>query len=121
MADYVVPSHASAASRAWLEHLLADYEWSPSEWRLALLAADAFDRAATARRTLNREGLTIVSPRGEVKVHPLVLVSRDSAALAARLVAQLGLDQDDEPASRVDRRYAHSKHVPRPDGRRRAA
>jgi phage terminase small subunit len=103
MADHVIPSHVSRPSREWLDHLLADFDWSPSEWRLALLAAETFDRAATARRALNREGLTITSPRGEVKPHPCVLIARDSTALAARLVAQLGLDaqdddEDDAPA-----------------------
>jgi phage terminase small subunit len=103
MADHAIPRHVSRASRSWLEHLLADFTWTPSEWRLAILAAETFDRAATARRSLSREGLTITSPRGEVKPHPCVPIVRDATALAARLVAQLGLDvqEDDEDESPV--------------------
>jgi hypothetical protein len=106
MADHIIPGHVSRPSRAWLEHLLDDYEWAPSAWRLAVLAAEAFDRAQTARRALGRDGLTIVSPRGEMKPHPCVLIARDSSALYSKLVAQLGLDQDDgDDAPRLDRRF----------------
>lgn len=103
-AAHDVPSYLAAGSRRWLQHLLDEYEFSPSEWRLAILAAECFDRAATARRLLSREGLTITSPRGEQKSHPAVVIARDAAALYSKLVAQLGLDQDpddeDEPQMR---------------------
>ena len=45
MPEHSIPGHVSASSKAWLAHLLDEYDFSPSEWRLALLAADAFDRA----------------------------------------------------------------------------
>ncbi|HWK26350.1 MAG TPA: P27 family phage terminase small subunit [Solirubrobacter sp.] len=98
-ARQAIPGHLSKPSQRWLRGLRDDYdEWSPSEWRLAILAAESWDRNATARRQLGREGLTIVSPRGEVKPHPAVVIARDAAAAYARFVAQLGLDQaDDEP------------------------
>jgi len=101
MTDLAVPGHLSRSSREWLAHLLDEHDWTPSEWRLCVLAAETFDRAQTARRTLNREGLTIISPRGEPKPHPCVIIARDSTALYAKLVGQLGLDQqaedEDEP------------------------
>jgi hypothetical protein len=81
--DHAVPRHLGAPSRAWLRHLLDAYTFSPSEWSLAVLAAEARDRAATARRQLGREGLTIVSPFGELKPHPRCHRSRLDGALLA--------------------------------------
>jgi phage terminase small subunit len=116
-----VPSHLAAPTRRWAQHLLGEYPWTPSEWRLVILAAETYDRAATARRTLQREGLTITSPRGELKPHPCVLIARDSTALFSKLLAQLGIDQgdDDDEAPRVDRRYSQHKHVARQPAERK--
>jgi hypothetical protein len=67
-----------------------------------VLAAEARDRASTARRTLQR-GLTIATPilskKGDVigeriAAHPAAAIARDSTALYSRLVAQLGLDDE---------------------------
>src|SRR4051794_32240918 len=90
--DHTIPRHLTAMTRAWLRHLLGTYSFSPSEWSLAVLGAEARDRAATARRQLGREGLTIVSRFGELKPHPCVAIARDSTALYSRLLAQLDLD-----------------------------
>jgi P27 family predicted phage terminase small subunit len=105
MPDLTVPSHLSTSSRSWLQGLLEEYDFTLSEWRLALLAAEAFDRAQTARRQLGREGLTIESPRGDLKPHPATVIARDSAALYSKLVAQLGLDDEpeEEPTGPVRR------------------
>jgi phage terminase small subunit len=110
MADHAIPGYLARPSRAWLGHLLDEYEWTQSEWRLAVLAAETYDRAQTARRTLSREGLTILSPRGEIKPHPCVVIARDSTALFSKLVAQLGLDDESEDAApKLDRRNASNK------------
>lgn len=98
-----VPRHLLADSRAWLRHLAEAYDFSPTEWSLAVLAAETRDRASTARRTLNREGLTVTTPilskRGEVvgqriAAHPAVGIARDMTSLYSRLVGQLGLDAE---------------------------
>ena len=36
MPEHSIPGHVSASSKAWLAHLLDEYDFSPSEWRLAL-------------------------------------------------------------------------------------
>jgi hypothetical protein len=92
--DPDIPRHIAAPSREWLRHLRETFAFSPSEWSLALLAAETRDRAATARRQLGREGLTIVNRFGEVKPHPCVTIARDATALYARLLAQLDLDDE---------------------------
>jgi hypothetical protein len=103
MPAHAVPRYLGAYSRAWLRHLTESYDFTPTEWALAVLAAEARDRASTARRTLGREGLTITAPimskKGEkvgerITAHPAAAIARDSAALFSRLVAQLGLDDE---------------------------
>lgn len=99
--DRSPPRYLCQRSRAWLRHLASTYQFSPSEWNLAVLAAEAWDRAQTARRQLGREGLTVRTPalnkRGEVvgeriAAHPLVAVAKEAAAAHASLVHQLQLD-----------------------------
>lgn len=98
-----IPRYLSAASRGWLRHLADDYDFTHSEWGLAVAAAETRDRAQTARRLLAREGLTITTPilskKGEVvgeriAAHPAAAIARDSVALFARIVGQLGLDSE---------------------------
>jgi hypothetical protein len=102
-----VPRYLSTPSRAWLRHLADDYDWTPTEWGLAVLATETRDRASTARRTLQRAGLTIATPilskKGDVigeriAAHPAAAIARDSTALYSRLVAQLGLDDENGDA-----------------------
>jgi P27 family predicted phage terminase small subunit len=105
MPVHAVPRYLGAPSRAWLRHLTESYDFTPTEWRLLTLAAEAFDRAQTARRTLHREGLTLTVPvlskKGEkvgerITAHPAAAIARDATALYSRLVAQIGLDDEGE-------------------------
>jgi hypothetical protein len=102
---HTVPRYLAAPSRAWLQHLRDEYDWTPSEWSLAVLAAEVRDRAATARRQLAREGLTTETKQGGLRPHPATIIARDSAALYSRLLGQLGLDdENDEPRPTPTRR-----------------
>lgn len=49
-----------------------------------------------ARERVSKEGLTVEGREG-LKTHPSVAIERDARAAFARLVAQLGLDDADEP------------------------
>jgi hypothetical protein len=101
---YRIPGHLTRDAQRWLRHLSDTYEWTPTTWEVALLAADARDRAAKAARTLNREGQTVTVPvvnrKGEVVAHrhakhPAADIARDAAATYSRLVAQLDLVKED--------------------------
>lgn len=98
-----IPGSLSEGSQTWLQGLRDDREFSSTEWRLALLAAEAYDRAQTARRLLAREGLTFEVTRWQgsaekgalvttVTAHPACNIARDNVATFSKLVAQLGLD-----------------------------
>jgi hypothetical protein len=98
-----IPRYLSVGSRRWLRHLAEGYGFSETEWSLAVLAAETRDRASTARRKLEREGLTIAQPilsrKGEhvgdrIIAHPAAVIAKDATALYSRLVGQLGLDAE---------------------------
>lgn len=106
MSQLHVPSHLSEGARNWIDAIREDRDWTLSQWRLVQLAAEAWDRSQTARRTLAREGMTLViwahDESGEryatsAKAHPAVPIVRDNAQLFAKLLGQLGLDREVVP------------------------
>jgi P27 family predicted phage terminase small subunit len=92
-----VPSHLGTKARAWAESVLTEAGSAASETDLKLvtLAAEALDRASTARRQIAREGITYTDRFGAPRAHPAVAIERDARAAFSRLVAQLGLDDTD--------------------------
>jgi P27 family predicted phage terminase small subunit len=99
--DFTIPQHLSAWGKNWVSGILdeAGEVITTTDFRLVILAAEASDRSTTARRQLGREGITYTDRFGSPKPHPAVSIDRDARAAFARLVAQLGLDNHDEPES----------------------
>jgi hypothetical protein len=85
------PQHLSAAMQSWWNAVVRDYELESHHLRLLELAADCWDRLATARAELLREGLTITTASG-TKQHPAVAIERDARLAFARLIRELDLD-----------------------------
>ncbi len=67
-------------------------------WQLELLesAARSTDRAETARRRIEADGLTVTDRSGAVRAHPLAAVERDARAAAVRALTALGLSDDEK-------------------------
>jgi P27 family predicted phage terminase small subunit len=99
MADFKTPSHLSAPSRAWMATILEQVGEAGTETdhKLLILAAEALDTAATARRLVSREGICVTDRFGAPKPHPAVAILRDARNSFSRIVAQLGLDVHEEP------------------------
>ncbi len=87
------PKHLSSASKRWFRSVVDEWEMSPTDVKVLVLACQALDRAEAARQTLATEGEFY---RDEIKdvirAHPAVLVARDMTTLAARLIKDLRLD-----------------------------
>ena len=83
------------AAREFVRETWRQYELSDAESRLLRLAADALDRAASAREAISRDGALLTSPRGRQYVHPAVRVEHQSATRFAALCRVLRLDQED--------------------------
>jgi phage terminase small subunit len=85
------PAHLSEAAKAWIRQLEAAYELEPEKQQLALTAANALDRAETARQRVESDGAFIEDRFGQVKPHPGVAVERDARAAFVRTVRALDL------------------------------
>jgi phage terminase small subunit len=90
------PAHLQPDTAAWFDSVLADFVLEPHQVRILTLAGEAWDRCVEARQRIAKEGLTVEGREG-LKTHPCVAIERDARAAFARLVAQLGLDDADEP------------------------
>lgn len=96
-----VPSHLGAPSSRWATEVLdvVGDDATETEIKLVILAAEALDRASSARRLIQREGITYTDRFGAPRQHPAVSIERDARAAFARIVAQLGLDSTDDTAA----------------------
>jgi P27 family predicted phage terminase small subunit len=85
------PAHLSEEMQAWWRAVLAEYELEPHHILLLRVACDAHDRLREAQDVLAREGLTIETSTGQ-KMHPAVLIERDSRTAFVRTIRELDLD-----------------------------
>ncbi len=100
-----IPSHLGARASAWARSVLDDAGDAATEtdFKLVILGAEALDRAATARRQVEREGITYKDRFDAPRSHPAVQIARDASAAFSRIVAQLGLDNVDDGATETYR------------------
>jgi phage terminase small subunit len=93
------PGHLQAATRAWFDDVLRDYQLEPHHVRLLTLASESWDRCCQAREVLAAKGLTIDDRFGFPRARPEVAIERDSRIAFARLCRELDLDTEVSPGS----------------------
>jgi phage terminase small subunit len=93
------PGHLQAATRAWFDQVIADYELEAHHVRLLSLACESWDRCGQAREALAAGGLTVTDRFGFPRARPEVAIERDSRIAFARLCRELDLDTDAPSAS----------------------
>jgi phage terminase small subunit len=86
------PAHLSAAAQEWWRDVLRDFTPEAHHLRVLQLAAEAWDRAQSARESLDVSGLVYIDRFDQPKPRPEAAIARDNAALFARLLRELGLD-----------------------------
>lgn len=93
------PSHLSDGSKALWKSTVAGWELDTHHQRLLCLACEALDLAEQARLELAEHGrTTITDTNGGVRAHPATAIARDNRTLAARLIRDLGLEEDSDNA-----------------------
>jgi phage terminase small subunit len=88
------PGHLRPDTLEWLRGVDRDFRLEEHHRRLLLLAAESFDRASEARETLAREGSYYDDRFGQPRAHPALAVERDCRIAFARLVRELGLEEE---------------------------
>ncbi len=94
------PRHLSTPSRTWWESVVSSYELEPHHIRLLTHAAESWDRAAEARKLVDKEGIVILDRFGQQKEHPATRIERDSRLTFAKLLRELALDVEAPDAAR---------------------
>jgi hypothetical protein len=89
--------HLSEAAATWLRSIEAGWELDIHDRALAHMAAEAKDRAESARVILERDGVIVTDRFAQPKAHPAVRIEAEARAAFARLIRQLDLDADPTP------------------------
>ena len=91
------PKHLRLPTRKWWQSVVTAYKLELHHTRLLTLAAEAWDRGEQAREALTN-GVTYQDRFGQPKSRPEVAIERDSRLGFARLLRELSLDDEPEPA-----------------------
>lgn len=97
------PKHLRKPTQIWFKNVLDDFELEDHHVRLLTLAAEAWDRACSAREIVDKDGLTYTDRFGQPKARPEVGIERDSRIGFARLLRELALDVEAPSESRPPR------------------
>ena len=92
------PSYLTPATRRWFKQIVTDYDLEGHHWRLLVLASESWDECQKARAAIRKHGQTFVDRYGQPRERPEVSTARQSRALFAKLLRELGLDVS-EPAA----------------------
>jgi hypothetical protein len=90
---------ADSPGGALLAWLRAEFELSPAEDELARGAAGCLDHVAQLRELLEADGLIALGSKGQPRAHPALGEVRAELLLYTRLIHDLALPADAEPAA----------------------
>ncbi len=91
-----LPEHGKAAWKIVMAQLVADGKIAKHELSVVEGYCVATARVREAEEIVQREGMTYVSPSGDIKRRPETMILKESIEAQRRLAAELGLT----PASR---------------------
>lgn len=87
------PSHLSKAAQGIFKGLVTEYGISDvAGLRILQAACESWDRAAAARREIDRAGMVVLDKNNQAKSHPLLTVERDNRAAFLQALKSLNLD-----------------------------
>ena len=96
------PKHFSTEARKIWREILDEYQIEDSAGlRILRVSLESFDRAQSARKSIDKVGLLVKDKWGQVKPHPLLPIERDSRA--AFLAGLKALNLDIEPLRDIGR------------------
>lgn len=91
------PKHLRKTTQNWFRSVVDDFDLEPHHIKLLTLAAEAWDRAVSAREIIDAQGLTFLDRFKQPKARPEVAIETASRIGFARLIRELALDGVDAP------------------------
>ncbi len=93
MKKNTAPKTLSQEAVKWWAKLVAEFEIDDDAGLLILNTAfEAFDAMRAAQKQIKKQGMTIKDKFGQMKIHPLCSVVRDSRAQMLQAFKHLNLD-----------------------------
>ena len=87
------PAHLSKEAKRIWKDLIDEYGIQDvAGLKILRTSLESFDRAQKAREEIDRDGMTIADKFGQIKVHPLLAIERDSRAAFLSGLKALNLD-----------------------------
>jgi P27 family predicted phage terminase small subunit len=88
-----IPNHLSREAKKLWTAILEEYDISDAAGlHILRVALEAYDRAQAARKTIDKEGMTMHDKFNQLKPHPLLPIERDSRAAFLAGLKALNLD-----------------------------
>ena len=88
-----VPAHLSEPSKLLWRRLSAEYAFDAAGEAVLRLLCEALDRCEQARQVVAEDG-PMIDGRFGPRQHPMLSVERDARIAVARLIRELGLEQE---------------------------
>lgn len=98
-----LPAHLSRKTKTWATSVLREYDLSPTQLELLIMAGEMRDQAELARVAVAKEGGVITDRFGQAKENPQAKLQRDCAMSCSRLLREIGLAVDDTDDNRPPR------------------
>ena len=92
-------------TKRWIGELRKKYVLESHTERTLIAAAMNWDRAASARELILKNGLTFLDRWNQVRPNPAVEIEQKALSCFARLVRESGIDLETMPESRPPRQY----------------
>ena len=94
------PAHLTPDTKVWWRKIVATYVLEDQHLRLLQLAAEAWDRAAQARKLLKRDGLIYRDENDHPRKHPAISIEEQARVAFMRLLRELDLEGEPHPGYR---------------------
>lgn len=98
MTEFGRPAGLKARGRRFWDDIVAVYELAPHERELVAELARLLDEADQLRRAVQHDGTTVLGSKDQVRLHPALGELRATRLAFARILAQLGLPDEDDQA-----------------------
>jgi phage terminase small subunit len=110
------PKHLSDRMRSWVSSILGRYLIEPEDFLLLVLIAETWDGGERARIIVAKKGATFLDRFGAPRNRPEISQLRDARLVIARLMKQLGLGDEEAPASSTKTRPRVAPSLMRKEG-----